>query len=549
MKKSILFALLLLSTPAFADFNTEQVLNRAYDEATGTLRVTLTNPGGGGDGAPTDAQYYVAASDSDLTNEIVPAANVQSILGAADYSAVRTLLGLVIGTNVQAYDSDLDDLADGQLTLSKLTLGNSGRLLIANAGGTWTNTAMGGDATMNSSGTLTITETELAVIRGLTSAADKLPYFTGSGTGALADYNAHARDFTGTAGGDDQVWIGDNATSGTPRTLADCDDSGGNHVNYDTATNTWSCGTSSSGAGGWTDSGTLIYNTLSSDEVTVGSTTSLAQFAVDGMADKTQALIQGHSTQTALTFVVEQNDGDDLMSVSNTGTVTTGLTGSAATITMGTAAISDDQDGAIFLGSVTANGSNENIIINFDDTSNTGVFTSQSGLTLLDFGAIGGDFDSGTLKIPAAAAPTISAAGHIGMDTTNDQLKVFGAAARVYSYKADPIRVSYTSPTTSDAFLLFKPEYNITITDIHCIVDPADGSESAVIDIQECNSSADSCATVDAAITCDNDGAEDDGSFSNATVDAGDWILLDGGTVTGTVSNVGVTIYYTVDAT
>lgn len=33
---------------------------------------------------------------------IAPSANVQSLLGAADYSAIRTLLGLVIGTNVQS---------------------------------------------------------------------------------------------------------------------------------------------------------------------------------------------------------------------------------------------------------------------------------------------------------------------------------------------------------------------------------------------------------------------------------------------------------------
>ncbi|HOI38657.1 MAG TPA: hypothetical protein PLF11_14915, partial [Bacillota bacterium] len=51
----------------------------------------------------------VQAYDADLTTfaGITPSANVQSLLGCADYSAMRTALGLAIGTNVQAYDADL----------------------------------------------------------------------------------------------------------------------------------------------------------------------------------------------------------------------------------------------------------------------------------------------------------------------------------------------------------------------------------------------------------------------------------------------------------
>lgn len=53
----------------------------------------------------TDVQAYDA--DLDYLSTFTPTANVKTILNAADYAAIRTALGLVIGTNVQAYDTDL----------------------------------------------------------------------------------------------------------------------------------------------------------------------------------------------------------------------------------------------------------------------------------------------------------------------------------------------------------------------------------------------------------------------------------------------------------
>lgn len=80
-------------------------------------KITWANIAGS---APFSSLYQ--GLDSDLTTYagITPSANVQTLLGSADFAAFRTSLSLVIGTNVQAYDADLDDLADGSLSASKI---------------------------------------------------------------------------------------------------------------------------------------------------------------------------------------------------------------------------------------------------------------------------------------------------------------------------------------------------------------------------------------------------------------------------------------------
>jgi hypothetical protein len=87
----------------------------------------------------TDKLLGRSTAGSGDVEEIACTAAGRALLDDADASAQRTTLGLAIGTNVQAYDA------------------------------------------------------ELAAIAGLTSAADRVPYFTGSGTAALATFSSYGR--------------------------------------------------------------------------------------------------------------------------------------------------------------------------------------------------------------------------------------------------------------------------------------------------------------------------------------------------------------------
>lgn len=87
-------------------------------------------------GAADKVAYYTSASAAALTDFT---AYGRSLVGVADEAALKALVNLEIGTDVQAYDA------------------------------------------------------ELAALAGLTSAADKLPYFTGSGTAAIVDFTAFGR--------------------------------------------------------------------------------------------------------------------------------------------------------------------------------------------------------------------------------------------------------------------------------------------------------------------------------------------------------------------
>jgi len=132
-------------------------------------------------GLTTASGSYLYATANDTYTTGVITAFGRSLVDDTDASAGRTTLGLVIGTDVQAYDAQLADVAGLSPTDNGVIIGNGTNFVVESA------------ATLKTSLGLTIGtdvqayDAELAAIAGLTSAANKGIQFTGAGTAAVFD--------------------------------------------------------------------------------------------------------------------------------------------------------------------------------------------------------------------------------------------------------------------------------------------------------------------------------------------------------------------------
>lgn len=226
------------------------------NDTTGSFTLTIKTPTGTGINVPQGSSCFIRvdALTDDVDFLTAPTTGTSGVLpisqggtGATTALTARDNLGLEIGADVQAWDADLGALAAlsgvgvavrtaantwAQRSLAApatgLTISNndgvSGNPTFAlandlaaleglsgtntiyyrSAADTWTAVTIGGLLSF-SGGTLNIVDAELTALAGLVSAADRLPYFTGSGTAALATFTTAGRNLIDDATTTDQL--------------------------------------------------------------------------------------------------------------------------------------------------------------------------------------------------------------------------------------------------------------------------------------------------------------------------------------------------------
>jgi hypothetical protein len=550
------------------------ILNSDADTAADTGFVALDH----NDGADVNVIYLQARGDVDGTPQTDYLFTQTAATIRPDLSVTGTLSttgGLVVDatteTNIEAAIDTLANLtsASALATVGTITSGTW------NAGAVTASAIITGNAhVFAANGTTSSGEVRLAE-----DGDNGSNYVALSSVASLASNRSVL--FPDDAIADDDVLIGSTANTLQYAALPDCDDAGGNHLNYDQGTNAWSCGTSSSGGTTkWNaiadadGAGTVDFAGNDQDLTSAedgGDVLTILTTDADQASDTTLLRLGTNDTNDANTRFLIGTTDDDGAPVNDWIVAATGTVG-GLTETLGSAGVrmTTDGDGALTLLGL-GDGSDEDLTINLDDTANTAVVSSSTGVTGISLTSIGlttgaasnlsagtvtlgvlaGAMDAGgatSFEVPNGTNPTTDADGEVAVDASTGagaMLRFYaGAAYALPAYDSHSFCITNTT-SAGDFGAIWKTPQAITIRSVNVV---QTGATNVVGHLDECDSGGATCATVDSSdITADGGNDADDGSLSNASIDANDWVGWHTTSVSGTNTRTCVTFAYTVD--
>lgn len=172
-----------------------------------------------------------------------------------------------------------------------------------------------------------------------------------------------------------------------------------------------------------------------------------------------------------------------------------------------------------------------------------GVHTLEDAEAGVDYAAPNADTTGTASKLPVDTAT--DASGEESVDSTTGQYRNYdGTRQNVFS-PINSFSIVIPAPADTDDINILKAPYGMTILGIDCIVQ---GTTSVTGQIQECSSAGASCADLDSDITCDADGAADDGTLTDSTIATRAWLRWKTTSVSGTPTFLTVTVRYRVVA-
>jgi hypothetical protein len=169
-----------------------------------------------------------------------------------------------------------------------------------------------------------------------------------------------------------------------------------------------------------TGTGVAVFGTgpTFTNTVTISSSTGVASTSISGLTGSALSLSGGIGASTL------SLSGPSASVINLSGSF---LGGGGNTINLGVAGVrlSEDGDGALtFLG--LGNGSDENLTMNLDDTSNEVVFTTSTGVTKTSFNSI-------ALNTTSASGYQISGTTYFSGDLTNDSVRIGELAGSTFT--------------------------------------------------------------------------------------------------------------------